>query len=105
VISFRVWCILTLIYCCVLLLYIQQIFWTFPFSKFQQRLPYDLLTSLANALLDGTVIDIVKSLKEVQQLEEKALSNQRLSMLNEHKGIYESQFSKYRIPNQSFTDN
>lgn len=55
--------------------------------KYQQRLPYDLLSALANSLLDGTVFDIVQSLKEVQYLEEKALSTQRLRLVNEHRGM------------------
>lgn len=54
-------------------------------GKYQQRLPYDLLSSLANALLDGTVFEIVRSLQEVQHLEEKHLSAQRMKMLNDHK--------------------
>ena len=57
----------------------------FCFSKYQQRLPYDLLSSLANVLLDGTVFEIVSSLREVQQLEERNLSNQRIKLINEHK--------------------
>ncbi|KAK7494498.1 hypothetical protein BaRGS_00014151 [Batillaria attramentaria] len=54
-------------------------------GKYQQRLPYDLLSSLASSLLDGTVFDITRSLKEVQHLEEKALFTQRLRLINEHK--------------------
>ena len=56
------------------------------FSKYQQRIPYDLLCGLANALLDGTVFEIVHSLKEVQHLEERNLYNQRTRLINEHKG-------------------
>ncbi|XP_005104030.1 protein DGCR6 [Aplysia californica] len=54
-------------------------------GKFQQRLPYDLLSSLAKALLDGTAFEIVKGLEEVQHLEEKSLFTQRLKMINDHK--------------------
>jgi len=54
-------------------------------GKFQQRLPYDLLTSLASALLDGTAFEIVKGLKEVQHLEEKSLCAQRQKLINDHK--------------------
>ena len=60
---------------------------TLCFRMYQQRLPYDLLCGLANALLDGTVADIVTGLKEVQQLEERNLSGQRIKMINEHKGL------------------
>ena len=58
----------------------------FLFSKFQQRVPYDLLCGLASALLDGTVFEIVRSLKEVQHLEERSLYNQRSKLINEYKG-------------------
>ena len=58
----------------------------FNSRKFQQRLPYDLLSSLASALLDGTVFEIVRSLQEVQHLEEKHLSAQRMKLVNDHKG-------------------
>lgn len=47
---------------------------------------YDLLSSLASAVLDGTVFEIVQSLQEVQQLEEKSLFSQRTKLVNEHKG-------------------
>jgi len=57
----------------------------FSFSKYQQRLSYDLLSSLARVLLDGTVFEIISSLREVQQLEERNLSNQRMKLVNEHK--------------------
>ncbi|XP_011416515.3 protein DGCR6 [Magallana gigas] len=54
-------------------------------GKYQQRLPYDLLSSLANSLLDGTVFEIVRSLQEVQQLEERHLHTQRVKLVNDHK--------------------
>ena len=54
---------------------------------FQQRMSYDLLSSLSNVLLDGTIFEIVNSLKEVQQLEERNLSNQRIKFINEQKGF------------------
>ena len=57
-------------------------------SKYQQRVPYDLLCGLASALLDGTVFEIVRSLKEVQHLEERNLYNQRSKLINEYKGLY-----------------
>ncbi|ESO87096.1 hypothetical protein LOTGIDRAFT_210470 [Lottia gigantea] len=54
-------------------------------AKFQQRLPYDLLSSLADSLIDSTVFDIVHSLEEVQHLEEKAMCSSRSRMVSEHK--------------------
>jgi len=67
------------------------------FSKYQQRLPYDLLSSLANVLLDGTVFEIVASLREVQQLEERNLSNKRIKLINEHKCRFVSIFHLYLL--------
>ncbi|XP_077540445.1 gonadal protein gdl isoform X2 [Haemaphysalis longicornis] len=53
-------------------------------QKYQQRLPYELLSSLANSLLDGTVYDIVRGLKELQTLDEATLFSTRKSVLNSH---------------------
>lgn len=54
-------------------------------GKYQQRLPYDLLSGLANALLDGTVFQIVNGLKEVQQWEERTMYGQRSKLVADHK--------------------
>ncbi|KAL8599249.1 hypothetical protein ACOMHN_007965 [Nucella lapillus] len=53
--------------------------------KYQQRLPYNVLSQMASSLLDGTVFEILRTLKELQYLEEKALCNQRLRLASEHK--------------------
>ena len=53
--------------------------------KYQQRLPYDLLSGLANSLLDGTVFKIVTGLQEVQEWEERGMSQQRTKMIADHK--------------------
>lgn len=50
-------------------------------------MPYDLLSSLANALIDGTVFQIVLGLKEVQEIEEKAMFQQRSKLVSDHKGM------------------
>lgn len=50
-------------------------------------MPYDLLSSLANALIDGTVFQIVVGLKEVQEIEEKAMFQQRSKLVSDHKGM------------------
>ncbi|KAI0224259.1 Protein DGCR6 [Lamellibrachia satsuma] len=65
-------------------------------NKYQQRLSYDLLCSLANALLDGTVFEIVNSLKEVQQLEERNLFNQRIRLINENKAKKQEMLKKHK---------
>ncbi|KAL4233068.1 Protein dgcr6 [Mactra antiquata] len=54
-------------------------------GKYQQRLPYDLLSGLANALLDGTVFQIVSNLKEVQEWEERVMFQQRSKLISDHK--------------------
>nr|XP_053645012.1 protein DGCR6-like isoform X3 [Cherax quadricarinatus] len=53
--------------------------------KFQQRLPYDLLSSLAHVLLNNTVFEIVQELAELQHMTEKSLHQQRSQMINKHK--------------------
>lgn len=53
--------------------------------KFQQRLPYDLLSSLANCLLDNTTFAIMQELAELQHMTEKILHKQHAQMVNKHK--------------------
>lgn len=49
------------------------------------RLPYELLSSLANCLLNETVFEIVKGLLEIQHVTEQHLYQQRLQFLNNKK--------------------
>jgi hypothetical protein len=49
------------------------------------RLPYELLSSLANCLLNDTVFEIVKGLLEIQHVTEQHLYQQRLQFLNTKK--------------------
>ncbi|RZC38564.1 DGCR6 domain containing protein [Asbolus verrucosus] len=53
--------------------------------KYQMRLPYELLSSLANCLLNDTVFEIVKGLLEIQHVTEQHLYQQRLQFLNSKK--------------------
>jgi hypothetical protein len=53
--------------------------------KYQMRLPYELLSSLANCLLNDTVFEIVKGLLEIQHVTEQHLYQQRLQFLNTKK--------------------
>ncbi|KAG0716155.1 Protein DGCR6 [Chionoecetes opilio] len=53
--------------------------------KFQQRLPYDLLSSLAHCLLDNTTFEIMQELAELQHMTEKILHKQHAQMVNKHK--------------------
>lgn len=50
--------------------------------KYQMRLPYELLSGLANSLLNDTIFEIVKGLMEIQHVTEKHLFQQRLQFIN-----------------------
>ncbi|CAH0393910.1 unnamed protein product [Bemisia tabaci] len=52
--------------------------------QYQQRLPYELLTCLAESLLDGTVFSIISNLMDIQHVTEKQLFQQRLSYLRSY---------------------
>ncbi|XP_034936550.1 gonadal protein gdl [Chelonus insularis] len=52
--------------------------------KYQMRLPYELLSGLANSLLNDTIFEIVKGLMEIQHVTEKHLFQQRLQLINQH---------------------
>ena len=54
--------------------------------QFQQRMPYELLSGLANCLLNDTIFEIVEGLTEIQQVTEKQLLHQRLQLLHKHRG-------------------
>lgn len=59
------------------------------------RIPYELLSGLANALLNDTIFEIVKGLMEIQHVTEKHLFHQRLQLIRKHEGkffIYVYQF-------------
>lgn len=56
------------------------------FRKYQMRVPYELLSSLANCLLNETVFEIVKGLMEIQHVTEQHLYQQRLQFINQKKG-------------------
>merc|ERR1719431_502874 len=55
-------------------------------TKYQQRIPYDLLAELAASLVQGQIFEIVNMLTEVQQATEKHLFQQRLQSINRQKG-------------------
>lgn len=48
------------------------------------RVPIELLSGLANCLLNDTVFEIVKGLMEIQHVTEKHLFQQRLQVINQH---------------------
>ncbi|XP_050512116.1 protein DGCR6L [Diabrotica virgifera virgifera] len=56
--------------------------------KYQMRLPCELLSSLANCLLNETVFEIVKGLLEIQHVTEQHLYQQRLQFVHQKKSTY-----------------
>lgn len=52
------------------------------------RLPYELLSSLANCLLNETIFEIVKGLLEIQHVTEQHLFQQRLQFINSKKSKF-----------------
>nr|SVE76095.1 EOG090X0GJG [Daphnia hispanica] len=58
--------------------------------QYQQRMPYELLSGLANCLLNETIFKIVESLAEIQQVTEKQLLQQRLKLLHRHRAEKEA---------------
>jgi hypothetical protein len=73
----------------LLILYIYQILIIFNIlilsvRKYQQRVPCELLSGLANALLNDTIFEIVNVLMEIQHVTEKHLFQQRLQLINKH---------------------
>lgn len=55
--------------------------------KTQQRLPYDLLASLASSLTDSAIFTIVDDLEEIQHLTEKDLYTKRQKLLSEQRSL------------------
>ncbi|KFM67403.1 Protein DGCR6, partial [Stegodyphus mimosarum] len=63
---------------------------------FQQKLSYELLTDLANSLLDKTVFDIVKGLRDIQVMTEKNLLEKRMKLINSHKTQKEQVLKRHK---------
>ncbi|KAF7281439.1 gonadal protein gdl isoform X1 [Rhynchophorus ferrugineus] len=63
--------------------------------KYQMRLPYELLSSLANCLLNETIFEIVKGLLEIQHVTEQHLFQQRLQFINSKKIEEQDLLKKY----------
>ncbi|RWS22925.1 protein DGCR6-like protein [Leptotrombidium deliense] len=55
--------------------------------KFQQRFPYELLSNLSNCLLDDTIYQIVKGLKNIQHISEKNLFEKRQKAVESFRGM------------------
>ncbi|KAK9971157.1 hypothetical protein ABG768_027048 [Culter alburnus] len=65
-------------------------------SSFQQRLSYTTLSDLAQALIDGTVYEIVQGLLDIQHLTEKNLYNQRQKLHSEHRALKQDLVRKHK---------
>lgn len=70
-------------------------------SSFQQRLSYNTLSDLAQALIDGTVYEIVQGLLDIQHLTEKNLYNQRQKLHSEHQALKQELLRKHKEALQS----
>ena len=66
--------------------------------QYQQRISYDLLSSLAASLAQGAIVEIVKMLTEVQQVTEKHLFQQRVQFINKQKTEKQSMVSENKSP-------
>ena len=66
--------------------------------QYQQRISYDLLSSLAASLAQGAIVEIVKMLTEVQQVTEKHLFQQRVQFINKQKMEKQSLVSENKSP-------
>ncbi|ODM89040.1 Gonadal protein gdl [Orchesella cincta] len=53
--------------------------------KYQQRINHELLSGLANTLLHDTIFEIVKGLKDIQDVTEKHLFQSRLKFLEQQR--------------------
>ncbi|KAI1286959.1 Gonadal protein gdl [Halotydeus destructor] len=53
--------------------------------QYQQRLPYELLSSLASCLLDDSIFKIVEGLKDIQQITEKSLFEKRQKFVDHYR--------------------
>nr|CAG4641294.1 EOG090X0GJG [Eulimnadia texana] len=65
-------------------------------EQFQQRIPNELLAGLANCLLNETIFEIVRGLTEIQHGTEKQLLQQRMQLLQRHKGKYSRSSKRHR---------
>ncbi|XP_059052438.1 gonadal protein gdl isoform X1 [Achroia grisella] len=69
-------------------------------QKYQMRVPIELLSGLANCLLNDTVFEIVKGLMEIQHVTEKHLFQQRLQIINKHTLEIQNMIKSIQSPEQ-----
>lgn len=72
----------------------------FDFRRYQMRIPYDLLTHLANALINETIFEIVKRLIEIQHVTESHLFDLRQQAEVEHEKEVEGWIVKITDPEE-----
>ncbi len=65
-------------------------------STLQQKMSTADLKELAEALLDGTIFEIVKELEDIQQFKERALLNNRLKVVSSQKTQKMAQTKKHK---------
>ncbi|XP_055904594.1 gonadal protein gdl [Eupeodes corollae] len=69
-------------------------------EQFQIRISYELLTELANSLLNDTIFEIVKGLMDIQHVTEKHLENLRNQVENEYQIEVQDWASKISDPEE-----
>ncbi|XP_075163366.1 gonadal protein gdl [Haematobia irritans] len=67
---------------------------------YQSRISYELLTELANSLLNDTIFEIVKGLMEIQHVTEKHLYQLREQVQNEYEIEVQEWISKISDPEE-----
>jgi len=65
-------------------------------TKYQQRLPCDMLSSLASSLLDNTLFEIVHGLNEIQHMTEKTALQRRMLVINKHEVERQNVLKKHK---------
>ncbi|CAG2179169.1 unnamed protein product, partial [Oppiella nova] len=69
-------------------------------NLYQQRMPYELLSNLANCLLDTSIGQIVSGLKDIQHITEKTLFERRMRAVGHFREMKVDQQKKHRMAQQ-----
>ncbi|CAL1290342.1 unnamed protein product [Larinioides sclopetarius] len=65
-------------------------------ETYQQKMTDSFLSELANSLLDKTVFDIVKNLKDIQVMTENNLLERRMKLIYSHDAIKEKMIERHK---------
>lgn len=68
--------------------------------RYQMRIPYDLLITLSNSLINDTIFEIVKRLIEIQHVTETHLFQLRQQVENEHEAEVLTWATKIQDPEE-----